>query len=499
MGRIIASITVVLMLIGVATIFAACHAHIDSPSYDFGATVEARVTEELARTATSPPDVSLIIKREIEKELYKLNLERGHRGVEPLAPLIFPTTTLPENNPIQEPDQGNTDNQTPTPLPTVPSEEPVLPTSIPDPTSVPTSSHYLERGKAYYRQKEYSEALIEFTKVIDLSPKFLDGYQLRGNSYYHLEEYQFAIDDYQKATQIDSNDTDLLTDYGKALTAIGKYDEAISYYNKATSIKPQEPHAFHYRAIAHSKLSKFRQSNADYARACALSDQYCPILVSLNICSEEDIERPHIIYGQGTAVRVSAWIDDDKLLEVMTGGATKNNAPYSLPLSVCDNDFWSLIGKTVKFKLDKKWALQTTLLQAQTREKINLSLGGDRFDTTTGLLPLDPEYRDAKNGLRVMLTKLKKTTIGNVTTIEIAYTLRNPTPNLILEGSWKLFYKNGGGLPKYGFFNNILPGATLSRSYTFQVQSPNIPATVGYPSDFFAESPAANDQTWSID
>ena len=105
MGRIITSVNIVLMLIGLTTIFAACITPIDPPSYDFGATVEARVTEELARAATSTPDLSLIIKREVERELYKLHLERGQQEVQPLAPLVFPTTALPEINPTENPAQ----------------------------------------------------------------------------------------------------------------------------------------------------------------------------------------------------------------------------------------------------------------------------------------------------------------------------------------------------------------------------------------------------------
>jgi hypothetical protein len=99
-------------------------------------------------------------------------------------------------------------------------------------------------------------------------------------------------------------------------------------------------------------------------------------------------------------------------------------------------------------------------------------------------LPLDPDYRDAKNGLSVKLTKVKKNTIGNVTTVEIAYTLRNDTPNLIMEDYWKLYYKGEGGEPQYGSHGNRLPGETRSRSYTFQVQSPDIPSVLGYPADF---------------
>tara|TARA_B100000745_G_scaffold289614_1_gene227872 strand:- start:293 stop:535 length:243 start_codon:yes stop_codon:yes gene_type:complete len=47
-------------------------------------------------------------------------------------------------------------------------------------------------------------------------------------------------------------------------------------------------------------------------------------------------------------------------------------------------------------------------------------------------LPLDPDHRDAKNVLSVKVAKVENTTIGNVTTVELAYTLRNDTPNLIM-------------------------------------------------------------------
>lgn len=98
-------------------------------------------------------------------------------------------------------------------------------------------------------------------------------------------------------------------------------------------------------------------------------------------------------------------------------------------------------------------------------------------------MPLDPDYRDAKNGLSVKLTKVKKTAIGNVTIVEIAYTLRNDTPNLIMEDYWKLYYKGEGGKPQHGRHGALLPGETRSRSYTFLVQSPDIPSVLGYSAD----------------
>ena len=385
MNRISISIITAVMLAGFTTIFTACENANYSQPDGFEATVEARVTEELARAATSTPDLSLIIASEVEKALSKRNLKTAPREVQPLAFLIPPTSPPPDADPIQGAENSKSDSQTPTPPATIivqepaattslPVEEPILTPAMPDPTSVPTSSHYFERGKSYYRQKLYQSAIIEFTMVIDLSPNFRDGYWLRGDSFSHLKEYQLAIEDYRKAFEIDSKNTDLLVDYGQALTEIGEYDQAIYYYNKATSLKPTEPHAFHYRAITLSKLSKFKESNTDYARACALSTQYCTTLTDLNICSEEDIKAPHTIWGSATGAHVSAWVDDIKLLEVMPGGVTKINAPYSMTLSVCEKDYWSLIGKTVKFKIEREWTLQSTILLSNKTEKINLSI-----------------------------------------------------------------------------------------------------------------------------
>jgi hypothetical protein len=104
----------------------------------------------------------------------------------------------------------------------------------------------------------------------------------------------------------------------------------------------------------------------------------------------------------------------------------------------------------------------------------------------------------APDGLEIMLLSLSKIVTGNVTSIRIEYSLNNPTPNLITEGSLKLYYADGGGLPQYGFFNSILPGDGIVKSYTFNVPSPNKPWYVGYPSRFFGDW-KEEDLLWEVD
>lgn len=105
----------------------------------------------------------------------------------------------------------------------------------------------------------------------------------------------------------------------------------------------------------------------------------------------------------------------------------------------------------------------------------------------------------AEDGVEVTLTSLNTSVVGNVTTVSISYTLRNTTEDLKDEESWKLYYSGGGGLPQYGFFGQLLPGQTINRSYTFAVQSPDVPLVVAYPSRFFAETWEQGDLIWNVD
>ena len=105
----------------------------------------------------------------------------------------------------------------------------------------------------------------------------------------------------------------------------------------------------------------------------------------------------------------------------------------------------------------------------------------------------------AEDGVEVTLTSLDTNIVGNVTSATISYTFRNTTEDLKDEGSWKLYYSGGGGLPQYGFFGQMLPGQTIKRSYTFNVQSPDVPFVIAYPSRFFANTWEQGDLIWDVD
>ncbi len=65
-----------------------------------------------------------------------------------------------------------------------------------------TSYEDLERGKAKFKLKDYSGAIIDFNKAIALNSDNVDAYYSRGTSKYMLRDFEGAILDYTKAIAI---------------------------------------------------------------------------------------------------------------------------------------------------------------------------------------------------------------------------------------------------------------------------------------------------------
>lgn len=76
----------------------------------------------------------------------------------------------------------------------------------------------------------------------------------------------------------------------------------------------------------------------------------------------------------------------------------------------------------------------------------------------------------AMDGLTVRLNSLVITEKVGSYEYTISYTLENNNVDKkILEGSFKMYYaEETDGVPQYGFFNDLFPGDTITRSYTFE-------------------------------
>ena len=87
---------------------------------------------------------------------------------------------------------------------------------------------------------------------------------------------------------------------------------------------------------------------------------------------------------------------------------------------------------------------------------------------------------DTKNDVTVTVVSLSQSK-GVINTVYLSYKLKNNTSNKIInEGSFALYLNDGKSMPQYGFFNTILPGQEMSRSYTWNIDGGNYGVRVRY-------------------
>lgn len=68
-----------------------------------------------------------------------------------------------------------------------------------------TADTYIDSAKEKYDNKDYKGAIQDFTKAIELNPKFADAYSNRGVVKGNLQDYRGAIQDYNKAIELNPN------------------------------------------------------------------------------------------------------------------------------------------------------------------------------------------------------------------------------------------------------------------------------------------------------
>ena len=126
---------------------------------------------------------------------------------------------------------------------------------------------YFNRGFAYDELKKYEEAIADYTKAMELDPKDSDAYSNRGHAYRNLEKYEKAIADYTKAIDLDPKDSDAYNGRGFTYDELKKYEEAIADYTKAIELDPKDGLAYNNRGFVYFDQKKYSDAEEDFTTA----------------------------------------------------------------------------------------------------------------------------------------------------------------------------------------------------------------------------------------
>lgn len=142
---------------------------------------------------------------------------------------------------------------------------------------------YNNRGIYYVDKGLFKEAIQDYTKAIDLDPKYKDAYYNRAIAYMNIGNATEAIKDYTNAIMLNPHFTEAYINRGNAYKFTGKPEEAIVDYSKAIELNPNFTEAYNTRGIAYKSIGRLDNAINDYNKALELNPNYTDVYVNRGI------------------------------------------------------------------------------------------------------------------------------------------------------------------------------------------------------------------------
>ena len=103
---------------------------------------------------------------------------------------------------------------------------------------------YFYRAVAYQALEEFDEAMLDYTKALQLNDKMTDAYYNRAQITLSRKDIDNpdiskAVEDLEKALQFDENFVDALFAMAAAQKKLGNYHKSLEYIEKLLQIEPQ--------------------------------------------------------------------------------------------------------------------------------------------------------------------------------------------------------------------------------------------------------------------
>lgn len=130
-----------------------------------------------------------------------------------------------------------------------------------------TDKEFFQKGSSLFQQSNFTDAIIQFDKAINLNPSYTEAYGDRGASKANLGQYEGAISDYQKAEELGLKTSILYSNWGYAYYQLKQPDKALTYLEKAIEIDPNNGSAYRWRGDIKYDKNDNKGAEQDYTTA----------------------------------------------------------------------------------------------------------------------------------------------------------------------------------------------------------------------------------------
>lgn len=129
---------------------------------------------------------------------------------------------------------------------------------------------YAKRGLIYLDNKQADLAFSDFSKAIEINPRYAYPYFVRGNVYYERQKHELAIADYTKVIELDPKFTSAYINRGVMYKQLQKYEPALADYAKAIELNPKDPDTYNNRGHVYFVQKEYDLALEQYNKAIEL-------------------------------------------------------------------------------------------------------------------------------------------------------------------------------------------------------------------------------------
>lgn len=165
------------------------------------------------------------------------------------------------------------------------------------------ATKYPDRAETYFyraaidrTQNRNAEAVIEYSRAIELAPTSEPAYSNRARAYFDLGEYDKALADLNQALELAPDDPADVSDRGSVYAALGDAERAIADYTRAIELNPNNANPYYGRAQVYTEQERYDEAIADYTTVVTLAPSYWSAYVNRAI-----IYIAHERYEEGIA------------------------------------------------------------------------------------------------------------------------------------------------------------------------------------------------------
>lgn len=127
------------------------------------------------------------------------------------------------------------------------------------------------RGTAYTRSKQYQKAIEDYTKCLEINPKFYQVYYNRGVAYHRLRQYDKAISDFEKLLEFVPKHPDSLNNLANIYVSKGQDCKAIEAYSLIIESDPDYYQAYFNRALSYYRLDNPKKAIEDFNKVLKMT------------------------------------------------------------------------------------------------------------------------------------------------------------------------------------------------------------------------------------